>query len=311
MTAGHAPHVSVLMPAYNHERWVGEAVASVLAQTLTDFELLVVDDGSRDGTYDVLAAFDDPRLRLLTHPGRANRGLHATLRLLRGAARGEWLSFLASDDAWEPGRLERLVATGASVAYCRAALMDEDSVPTGDVWGAAPSGDDLFADLLVTNLVPAATVVVRAAAFDAAGGISDARFEDLDIMLRLAARERVVFVAEPLARYRVNTTGIAAQVTAEGRTLAEYAAAVANVAAWPALPPHRAAAARAATDAWSLVLDVVAGGTPPDPPPDVAAVCARIARAWGLDGAWPPAVAAALAVPKASLLARARRRLRG
>jgi glycosyltransferase involved in cell wall biosynthesis len=270
--------VSVLMPAYDHERWIADAVRSVLAQTHADLELVVVDDGSTDGTAAVLASFDDPRLSVVTHEGGANRGLHASLRLAVSRARGKWLSFLASDDAWEPDRLHRLLATGARVAYSQAALMDEDGRPTGVTWGAAPSGGDLFADLLVTNLVPAATVLVHAEAFAAAGGVSDERFEDLDLMLRLAAREEVAFVAEPLARYRVNTTGIAAGVTAAGRDLAEYASAVTHVASWPGLPEHRREAARTAAAAWASVLTASRDAVTPE----VAAVAARIEVAWGL-----------------------------
>ena len=283
--------VSVLMPAYGHERWVGEAVASVLAQTHADLELLVVDDGNTDRTPEILAELTDPRLRVLTHPGRANRGLHASLRLAADNARGDTLSFLASDDAWEPHRLERLLVTGARVAYSQAALMDEDGRPTGVVWGAPPSGPDLFTDLLVTNLVPAATVVAHRAAFDAAGGISDQRFEDLDLMLRLAAIEDVAYVPEPLARYRVNTTGLAARTEAQGRTMAEYAAAVAHVAAWPGLPEHRRHTARNAAQAWAAVLG---NETPQDP--DVAEIARRIDVAWRR-------------APQPSMLKRALRRL--
>jgi glycosyltransferase involved in cell wall biosynthesis len=283
------PLVSVLMPAYNHERWVAGAVESVLAQTHTDVELLVVDDGCTDHTPQVLGTFTDPRVRVLTHPDRANRGLHASLRLAAGNARGEWLSFLASDDAWEPRRLERLLATGADAAYSQAALMDENDVPTGVTWGAAPDGD-LFDHLLVTNVVPAATVLVTREVFDRAGGVSDERFEDLDAMLRISALTEVAYVPEPLARYRVNTTGIAAQVEAEGRTRAEYASAVAHVASWPGLPEHRRATASRAAEAWTYVLS---GETPPG---DLGPLVARIASAWA-------------APTRPSLLARARRRL--
>lgn len=284
------PLVSVLMPAYNHERWVAGAVESVLAQTHADVELLVVDDGCTDHTPQVLGTFADPRVRLLTHPGRANRGLHASLRLAAANATGEWLSFLASDDAWEPQRLERLLSTGADAAYSRAALMDENDVPTGVTWGAPPDGD-LFDNLLVTNVVPAATVLVTRDVFDRAGGVSDERFEDLAFMLRVSALTDVAYVPLPLARYRVNTTGIAAQVEADGRTRAEYASAVAHVASWPGLPERRRAAADRAAAAWTYVLSGNA------PPPELQAFVARIDAAWA-----PPA--------RPSLRSRARRLLR-
>lgn len=102
-----APRISVVIPAYNHERFVGEAIASVQAQTLADFELVIVDDGSRDRTAEVCmaAASEDARIRVIRQP---NGGSHAAINRGVAEACGDWIAILNSDDRFAPQRLERL-----------------------------------------------------------------------------------------------------------------------------------------------------------------------------------------------------------
>lgn len=99
------PAVSVVMPAYNVGPYVGDAIRSALAQTFTDLEIIVVDDGSKDDTADVVKELArlDPRVRLVQQP---NRGLAGARNTALRAARGEFLALLDSDDLWEPGFLE-------------------------------------------------------------------------------------------------------------------------------------------------------------------------------------------------------------
>jgi hypothetical protein len=100
------PLVSVIIPAYNYGRFLGEAVSSVLCQTFRDLECIVVDDGSTDDTGQVLASFTDPRMVFAATPrlgvsGARNRGLELS--------RGRFIAFLDADDRWRPGKLERQV----------------------------------------------------------------------------------------------------------------------------------------------------------------------------------------------------------
>ena len=117
-----APPVSVVLPAFNRAASIAGALESVLRQTWRDFELIVVDDASTDGTREAVAAVRDPRLRLLASP--ANRGAAAARNLGIAAARGDWVAFQDSDDEWLPLKLEkqmaRLLAPGAGfvAAYC-------------------------------------------------------------------------------------------------------------------------------------------------------------------------------------------------
>lgn len=101
------PKVTVFVPVYNRARYVGATIASVLAQSFGDFELLLVDDGSTDESRDVIAAFADPRIRLESN--ERNLGIPATRNRGLELARGEYLALLDSDDLAHPRRLERQV----------------------------------------------------------------------------------------------------------------------------------------------------------------------------------------------------------
>lgn len=102
------PTVSVLMCAYNHQAYVKEAVASVVEQSFTDWELIIVDDGSDDGTPEEILKIQDPRIRLLRFAH--NRGVGEAAKLCLQEARGQYIASLNSDDAFAPDKLERQVA---------------------------------------------------------------------------------------------------------------------------------------------------------------------------------------------------------
>ena len=114
------PRVSVVIPAWNRVGSIRMAVESVLRQTFTDFELLVVDDGSTDGTIDALSDITDPRLRCLANPH--NMGPSAARNTGIRAALGDWVAFQDSDDEWLPRKLEmqmaRLAKAGPEVIAC-------------------------------------------------------------------------------------------------------------------------------------------------------------------------------------------------
>ena len=122
-----APRVSVCIPAYNAERYIGEAVRSVLDQTFADFELIVRDDASTDATRERLAAFADPRLRVSANP--VNLGAEGNWNAVVGEARGEFVKILCSDDLLRPDCLRRQVealdgSAGAPLACCQREIID-------------------------------------------------------------------------------------------------------------------------------------------------------------------------------------------
>jgi len=152
-----APAVSILTPAYDVARFVGTAVDSVLAQGFRDWEMIVVDDGSRDRTAEVVAERKDNRIRLLR---QANAGVSAARSRAMAEARGDAILFLDADDWLAPDALSRLLAALATApmavgAYGGFAVMAEDARP-GDAplrrkSGPFPTGD-LLETLLVENL---------------------------------------------------------------------------------------------------------------------------------------------------------------
>src|SRR3954468_23998876 len=151
------PAISILTPAYDVARFVGAAVDSVLLQDFTDWEMIVVDDGSRDGTAAVVAERRDPRIRLIA---QENAGVSAARSRAMAEARGEAILFLDADDWLAPDALSRLLAALASApeavgAYGGYAVMAEDAglgdAPLRRKAGPFPSGD-LLETLLVENL---------------------------------------------------------------------------------------------------------------------------------------------------------------
>ncbi len=121
-----SPLVSVVIPAYNHEKFIGPAVDSVLQQTLDDFELIVIDDGSRDSTGDIVQSYDDKRL---SYTYQENRDAFNTINRGLGMARGKYISILNSDDIYTTDRLEKLVAYQHEH---RSQAIITDVIPIGD-----------------------------------------------------------------------------------------------------------------------------------------------------------------------------------
>lgn len=131
------PLVSIIMPAYNAQRFIGEAIASVLSQTYTHWELIIADDGSRDDTAHVVAGFEDPRIHWLALP---HCGVNMAVRnaALR-QARGDYIAFLDADDRYVPDALLQLAGHLSSHPDCTAVygyfkLMDADGLPQPMPW---------------------------------------------------------------------------------------------------------------------------------------------------------------------------------
>lgn len=124
-----APLVSVIMPAYNAEEFIEEAISSVQAQEVSDWELIVIDDGSQDGTQKIVEQFmqKDSRIRLIVN--EANMGVGKSRNRGLDMCRGEYVALLDSDDYWKPQMLTKMIAcaqcTNADIIYCSYAIVDE------------------------------------------------------------------------------------------------------------------------------------------------------------------------------------------
>ncbi|MEH0165829.1 glycosyltransferase family 2 protein [Roseateles microcysteis] len=210
------PEITVLVLCYRHRPFLADCLASVAGQTWTDFELIVCDDASDDGS----AALIEQCLSTLGRPAcfvrhTCNLGLCGTLVELLGMARGRHVAMIAADDLWAPERLAAQLAVlrqhpEAAMVYSDAHQIDESgALLPGSFMQAhqapvpAPSGK-LFAALVERNFIPAMATLIRRSAIDAVGGY-DASFsyEDYDMWLRLAARFPIVHLPGRLASYRI------------------------------------------------------------------------------------------------------------
>jgi glycosyltransferase involved in cell wall biosynthesis len=207
----HAPAVSVIVPTYNRLPLLRETMASVLAQTFGDLELIVVDDGSTDGTAEYVRAMTDARVRLvaLSHGGNVSRARNAGV----AASRARWLCLLDSDDVWLPTKLERQIreteAAGARWSYTRYELMTADGAPTPFRSGDSAAVSGWIARPLLTDElgVTICAAMMERSLVDEAGGFRE-RFpfrQDFDLVMRVALRAPAHAVDEALVRAREHT----------------------------------------------------------------------------------------------------------
>jgi glycosyltransferase involved in cell wall biosynthesis len=212
------PLVSVIIPAYNAAGFIGETLTSVFNQTYSNYEVIVVNDGSpdTDELEKVLAPFRDRLIYL----EQENKGPSAARNNAIGVARGEFVAFLDSDDTWLPNYLEeqiKLICSerGFDMVYSDALLFGDSPLSGRRFMECAPSvGPVTFESLLLyqTSVITSGTVVRRQAVIDA--GLFDERFircEDFDLWIRLAHRgARIGFQEQVLARHRAHGASLAA-----------------------------------------------------------------------------------------------------
>lgn len=193
--------VSVVIPTYNRQRLLERALASVQAQTLPPAEVIVVDDGSSDGTAEWVAA-EHPRVILLRSD--ANQGPAAARNRGITAAREKWLAFLDSDDEWRPEKLRRQMEALAREPEARICHGDEIWIRRGRRVNPrrrhAKSGGWIFRRCLPLCVISPSAVLIHRDVFERVGLFDPAlpACEDYDLWLRITPRYRVLFVDEPL-----------------------------------------------------------------------------------------------------------------
>ena len=208
--SGGSPRVSVVLPVYNHLRFLPAAIASVLAQTYGDFELVIVNDGSTDGTREYLDGITDPRI-VVVH--QENRRLPGALNTGFAHARGELLTWISADNACAPLFLAALVGAldrhpDAGFAYSAFAWIDDAGRITG-----IHRGQDVSVRSLLKQNPGIAAFMYRRGAQDAVGLYDPALdgAEDWDMWLRIVERAPAVYVPEILMYYRVHGDSMTAR----------------------------------------------------------------------------------------------------
>jgi glycosyltransferase involved in cell wall biosynthesis len=215
------PVVSVIMPSYNHASVVAEAVESVLSQSFGNFEFLIEDDGSTDGTADVLKAFSDPRIKLVVNARNEGAGM-VTNRLVSRSS-GRYVALINSDDIWVTEKLSRQVGwldpnVELAAVFSYASFIDEQG---GSLNSAKLSFGNVFEQvnrsrgrwlrqfLYDGNCLCSPSVMVRREALIRAGSFDNRlrQLPDLDMWTRMAKRERFHVYDTPLVKFRIWRSG--------------------------------------------------------------------------------------------------------
>ncbi len=206
------PKVSVVIPAYNHEKYVGEAIQSVLDQTFQDFELIIINDGSTDHTEAEILKFKDERIHYFS---QENQGLSATLNRGIKLARGEYFNFLPSDDAFYPGKLQIQMRIfegdpGLGLVFAYPSLIDAEGKEIKEdpvvQWAIVPyeTKEEIFPALFERNFLSAPTALIKMDCFEKVGFFDESlRYaQDYDMWMRVLKYYDTRLLKQPLVRYR-------------------------------------------------------------------------------------------------------------
>jgi glycosyltransferase involved in cell wall biosynthesis len=203
-----SPLISVIIPIYNGEVTIGETIQSVLNQTYSNFELLIINDGSTDNTLEVISSFQDSRIQVFSYQ---NAGQGASRNRGLNQAQGEYVSFIDADDLWVPEKLaDQLTAlqqySEAAVAYSWTDYIDE----SGEFISHAPQRlyqGDVYTRLLLSDFIGSGSnPLIRKSAILELNGFDQSLppAEDWDMWLRLAAIYPFTVVPKPQILYRVS-----------------------------------------------------------------------------------------------------------
>lgn len=209
----HTPKLSIILPAYNAEKYIAETIVSVLNQEYTDFELLIIDDGSKDKTADIVKTFDDTRIRYIKN--ERNLGLIQTLNKGISLARGMYIGRIDADDIWHNTQKISLqmayfdthpdtVLVGTS-----AIAIDQNGYTLFDM--KYPSGETYIKDRFLSGnpFIHPSVIFLKEAAIRAGGFLAeDLHAEDYSLWLRLGAMGHIDNIDAPLMKYRIHGTGI-------------------------------------------------------------------------------------------------------
>lgn len=204
-----APLVSIIMPAYNVAPWIAQTLSSVLKQTLSDWECIVVDDGSTDETPRIVSSFADSRIRLIS---QENTGVAAARNKGLDAAQGQYIAFLDADDVWHPLALERMYSTLAAHPACALCWgdfvrFDDKSsavlpLPGTRLWHTGNAWEDMMVDCFMQfGAICVRAEVAKNVYFNTSLKIC----EDRDWLLRVLRSRTAIHVPHVVHFYRQRT----------------------------------------------------------------------------------------------------------
>lgn len=216
------PSISVIIPAYNHERYIGDAIQSVLEQSYGDYELIIINDGSTDDTESEIKKFNDQRINYIS---RENRGAHATINQGIDISKGEYLSILNSDDIYKSDRLEKCLSflqenkTYSAVITEVEGIDDEgesvllNRTPHIDAWLTwyqeallfIENSEMFIGSLGVNILITTSNYFLRKEVFHNTGKFRELRYtHDWEFLLRLTQKYSTYLMRDSLLKYRIH-----------------------------------------------------------------------------------------------------------
>ncbi len=219
MSNERKPTVSVIIPNYNYEAFIEKTIDSVLSQTYEAIEVVVVDDGSRDNSLEVLRKYGE-KIKVVS---QSNQGVSTARNKGVSESKGEYLAFLDADDLWLPSKLQREMERfferpDFGLVHCSVSYID----PQGQIIGENRNGNEgwLASDILTLRrgavIGAGSTSVVRRSVFDEVDGF-DSRLStsaDWEFCYRVASKYCIGFVDEPLVQYRMHTTNMHSNIAA-------------------------------------------------------------------------------------------------
>jgi glycosyltransferase involved in cell wall biosynthesis len=234
------PTVSVIIPTYNRAHLIGRSIQSVLDQTYRAFEIIVVDDGSTDNTYEMVKRFNDERIRYIKHD--TNKGVASARNTGIKVARGKYIGFHDSDDECLPEKLEKQIGvfetapSQVGVVYTDMLRISEDGKTK--YWHSPRVTSNNLIDPNTFNYqvggLATGVAIIRKDCFDAIGLFDEnlPPLEDTDLFIRLTKHYSFEHIKEPLTRYYTTpgcmTSNINALVTAQNLLIQKYSAEVNN-----------------------------------------------------------------------------------
>lgn len=210
------PLVSVIIPSYNHRHFIERCINSVLEQDYKNIQLIVIDDGSTDGSHEVLDQLQ--QVHHFTVEKQKNRGLSATLnRGITEFAAGRYICVVASDDYWDTNKISEQVRFMEShpdyaLVCSRAQIVDAGEHKLGTLGDDIKPADLTFDHIILANKIPALTVMLRKTCLDVVGGYDESLYiEDWDMWIRLAEKYKLGFIDKYLAYYRMHGSNISSR----------------------------------------------------------------------------------------------------
>jgi glycosyltransferase involved in cell wall biosynthesis len=211
------PKVSVIIPCYNGEHFIGDAIKSVLSQTYKELEIIIVDDGSTDKSKDVLGQYEsDARVVCLAH--EQNRGIPAARNTGIRHSRGEYIAFLDQDDIWRQKKLAKQIQRLKEDTAGEIGLVFSNVETIQDIDGRkkrwitrAPQGigeksrKEVVRSLFLDNFIPIVSATVRRECFDKLGLLDETILsgaDDYEFCFRVAMKYRLAHIEEPLVAHR-------------------------------------------------------------------------------------------------------------